>query len=104
MDHGSAIIVNRSPVKTTVANQSSSPLTLRVERNGSTVAEVRMMGQEMKNVLLARGDYGLKLRLNNQCYRAPGFSIALNASSINLVWKESNMINLHPISQQEFER
>jgi outer membrane protein assembly factor BamE (lipoprotein component of BamABCDE complex) len=100
----SAKAAPKGPVRTTVANQSPSPLTLRVERNGSTVAEVRMLGQERKNVLLAHGDYGLKLRLNNQYYRAPGFSIALNTASINLIWKDSNLARLQPISEAEFER
>ena len=94
----------KGPVKTTVANQSAAPLTVRVERNGSTVAEIRMAGQETRNVLLPRGEYGLKMKVNNQYYRAPGFSIALNTNSMNLIWKDANLANLQPISAQEFER
>jgi len=101
---GKAKLINPGPVRTMVANQSSTPLTLRVERNGGTVAELRMSAEERKNLLLPHGEYGLKLKLNNQCYRAPGFSVALTAASINLIWKASNLANLRPISQAEFER
>jgi len=94
----------KGPVKTTVANQSAAPLTVRVDRNGSTVAEIRMAGQETRSVLLPRGEYGLKMKVNNQYYRAPGFSIALNTNSMNLIWKDANLANLQPISAQEFER
>jgi len=94
----------KGPVKTTVANQSAAPLTVRVERNGSTVAEIRMAGQETRNVLLPRGEYGLKMKVNNQYYRAPGFNIALSTATMNLIWKDANLVNLQPISAQEFER
>jgi outer membrane protein assembly factor BamE (lipoprotein component of BamABCDE complex) len=92
------------PVMTTVTNESATPLTLKVERNGNTVAQVKLIGQGSKNVLLPRGDYGMKLKLNGQCYRAPGFTVASKAASLKLIWKDANMANLHPISEAEFQQ
>jgi hypothetical protein len=44
------------------------------------------------------------MKLNGQCYRAPGFNVGSNAASLNLIWNPSNMANLHPITEEEFAR
>ena len=92
------------PVRTTVTNQSASPLTLKVERNGSTVTQIKILGAGSGSVLLQRGEYGLKLKLNGQCYRAPGFSIASNIANLSMIWNDSNRTSLHPITEEEFAR
>ena len=96
--------VGRGPVQTTVMNQSSSPLVFRVEREGTTFAQVKMIGNGSRNLFLSPGRYGAKMRLGGNCYRAPGFGIPPNAAHITLTLQGADRTNLRPISEAEFAR
>ena len=96
--------VGKGPVRTTVTNASTASLFLKVERDNATVAQVKIDGQGSRDVFLANGSYGVKLKMNTKAYRGPGFSIPPNTASIHLTLRTANTTNLLPISDAEFAR
>jgi hypothetical protein len=94
----------KGPVRITITNASGTSLFLKVERDNATVAQVKIDGQGSRDVFLAVGQYGVKMKLSTQAYRGPGFSIPPNTASIHLTLKPANTTNLHPISDSEFAR
>lgn len=96
--------VGKGPVRTTITNASESSLFLKVERDNATVAQVKIDGQGSRDVFLANGQYGVKMKLGTQAYRGPGFSIPPNTAGIHLTLRTANTTNLRPISDAEFAR
>jgi hypothetical protein len=96
--------LGKGPVKTTITNASGNSLFLKVEQSEATVAQVKIEGQGIRSVFLARGQYGVKIKIGTQAYRSPGFSIPPNTAGIHLTLKAANTTNLRRISEAEFAR
>lgn len=100
--------IGRGPVKTTITNHTGSSVFLKVRSAGVTAAQVELVQDGARDVLLAPGNYDTVMKFTSagatSYYRGPGFTIPPNAAIMRLTLHAAQKGNLIPISPEEFQR